>query len=148
MATLPDSGRPDQTLAERLSGMTIDEIDALSDEQVAELMGATAEEFATEPRWSWRAAAKAATQDYADRLVSAVESGQARAVTDPDEIRRRLGGRPRVGGEPGGGPSTQVRVRVTSRTRLELERIAKEQGRLLSEVSREALDEYVARHAG
>lgn len=144
----PDSSRPDQTLAERLAGMTIAEIDALSDDQVADLMGATAEEFATEPHWSWRVAAKAATQEYAERLASAVESGQATVTTDPDEIRRRLGGRPRVGGAPGGGPSAQVRVRVTSTTRLELERIAKEQGRLLSEVSRDALDEYIARHAG
>lgn len=148
MATFPDSGGPDPKLAARLAGMTIAEIDALSDEQVAELMGATAEEFATEPRWTWREAAKAATQEFADQFVSAVESGEARVVTDPDEIRRSLGGRPRVGGETGGGPSAQVRVRVTSRTRHELERIAREQGRLLSEVSREALDEYVARHAG
>lgn len=148
MATLPDSGGPDPTLAARLAGMTIADIDALSDEQAAELMGATAEEFAAEPCWTWRAAARTATHDYADRLASSVEAGEARVVTDPGEIRRSLGGRPRVGGEPGDGPSAQVRVRVTNRTRLELERIAREQGCRLSEVSRAALDEYVARHAG
>ena len=69
------------------------------------------------------------------------------AMTDPDEIRRRPGGRPRVGGEPGEGPSAQVRVRVTNRTRAALEAIAAAQGRRLADVSRDALDEYVERHA-
>ncbi|MGH9058100.1 MAG: hypothetical protein ACRDZY_01080, partial [Acidimicrobiales bacterium] len=124
------------------------EIDAMSDEEIAELMGATAEEMAAEPAWMWREAAKVATNEYADRLVAAVESGQARVITDPAEIRRRLGGRPRVGDAPGRGPSAQVRVRVTTRTRSALEAIAATQGRRLSEVSRDALDEYVDRHAG
>jgi hypothetical protein len=138
---------PGPALAERLAGMSIAEIDAMNDREIAELMGATAEEIASEPAWTWREAAKAATSEYADRLISDVESGRARVITDPAEIRRRLGGRPRVGGEPGEGPSAQVRVRVTTRTRAALEAIAAAQGRRLADVSRDALDEYVDRHA-
>jgi len=134
-------------LAERLAGMTIAEIDAMSDQEVAELMGATAEEMAAEPAWTWREAAKAATDEYAERLAAHVESGRARVISDPAELRRRLGGRPRVGDAPGEGPSIQVRVRVTTRTRTALETIAAAQGRRLSDVSRDALDEYAARHA-
>ena len=48
-------------LAERLAGMSIAEIDAMSDREVAELMGATEREIATEPTWTWREAAKAAS---------------------------------------------------------------------------------------
>jgi hypothetical protein len=140
-------GEPDPTLAERLAPMTIAEIDAMSDDEVAELMGATVEEIATEPAWTWREAAKIATDAYADKLADAVDSGRAKVIEDPAEIRRRLGGRPRVGDEPGEGPSMQVRVRVTTRTRTALEAIAEAQGRRLADVSRDALDEYVARHA-
>src|SRR5262252_1343143 len=138
---------PGPALAERLARMSIAEIDAMSDREVAELMGATEEEIGTEPAWTWREAAKAATSEYADKLISDVSSGRAKVITDPDEIRRRLGGRPRVGGEPGEGPSAQVRVRVTNRTRAALEAIAAAQGRRLTDVSRDALDEYVERHA-
>lgn len=134
-------------LAERLAGMTIAEIDSMSDQEVAELMGATAEEMAAEPAWTWREAAKAATDEYAEKLAADVESGRARVISDPAELRRRLGGRPRVGDAPGEGPSIQVRVRVTTRTRTALESIAAAQGRCLSDVSRDALDEYAARHA-
>ena len=119
----------------------------MSDQEVAELMGATAEEMATEPAWTWRQAAKAATDEFADRLIADVEAGRATVINDPVEIRQRLGGRPRVGDADGKGPSIQVRVRVTARTRTALEAIAAEQGRRLSEVSRDALDDYVARHA-
>ncbi len=134
-------------LAELLAGMTIAEIEAMSDQEVAELMGATAEEMAAEPAWTWREAAKAATDEYAEKLAADVESGRARVIRDPAELRRRLGGRPRVGDAPGEGPSIQVRVRVTTRTRTALESIAAAQGRRLSDVSRDALDEYAARHA-
>lgn len=85
------SGRR-ESLAERLAPMSIAEIDALSDEQVAELMGATAEEFASQPAWTWRLAAKAATDEYADKAAEDVRAGHATVVTDPEEIRRRLGG--------------------------------------------------------
>lgn len=141
------SREPEQALGERLASMSIAEIEAMSDQEVAELMGATPEEFATEPAWAWREAAKAATDEYANKLATDVESGRARVVTDSDDIHRRLGGRPRVGGAAGHGPSTQVRVRVTTHTRTALEDIAAIQGRRLTDVSRDALDEYIARHA-
>lgn len=140
------AGEP-EGLAERLAGMTIAEIDAMGDQEVAELMGATAQEMAAEPPWTWREAAKAATDEYAEKLAADVESGRAKVISDPAELRRRLGGRPRVGDVPGEGPSIQVRVRVTTRTRTALESIAAAQGRRLSDVSRDALDEYAARHA-
>ena len=137
----------DPALAERLALMTIAEIDAMTDQQVAEFMGATPEEIARESAWTWREAAKIATDEYADRLGAAIDSGRAKVITDPTEIHRCLGGRPRVGGAGGEGPSMQVRVRVTTDTRTALEAIAAAQGRRLADVSREALDEYVARHA-
>jgi hypothetical protein len=148
--TDPESApaKSDRTLAERLAPMTIAEIDAMSDQAVAELMGATAEEIAVEPTRTWREAAKAATDEYADRLAAEVQAGRAEIIDDPAETRRRLGGRPRVGGAAGAGPSMQVRVRVTTRTRTALEAIAAAQCRRLADVSRDALDEYVDRHAG
>ena len=136
------------TLAERLAPMRIAEIDAMTDQQIAELMEADPEEFATQPAWTWREAAKAATDEYAERVAADVASGRARVITDPEEIRRRLGGRPRVGGGSGHGPSAQVRVRVTTETRSALEAIAADQGRRLADVSRDALTEYVNRHVG
>ncbi|MGI8729134.1 MAG: hypothetical protein ACR2LK_03960 [Solirubrobacteraceae bacterium] len=142
-----ESDEPDSTLADRLASMTLAEIDAMSDQEVAELMGATAEEIAAEPAWTWREAAKAATAEYADRLAAEVKAGRTKITADPGEMRRRLGGRPRVGAAGGEGPSMQVRVRVTTRTRTALEAIAADQGRRLADVSRDALDEYVARHA-
>lgn len=134
-------------LAARLAAMTIAEIDAMNDQEVAELMGATAPEIAAEPAWTWREAAKAATDEYADKLAADVEFGRSKVIAEPVEIRRRLGGRPRIGGASGEGPSMQVRVRVTTSTRTALEAIAADQGRRLADVSRDALDEYVARHA-
>jgi len=128
--------------------MTIAQIDQMSDTEVAELMGATAAEIESEDEWTWREAAKAATDQYAERLTADLEAGRARVVSERTEIRRRLGGRPRVGGAAGDGPSIQVRVRVTTETRSALETIANAQGRRLADVSREALNEYVARHAG
>lgn len=136
----------ERTLAERLAPMSIADIDAMTNGQLAELMDATEQEVAAEPR-IWREAAKVATDEFAERLSEAVRSGRATVITDPSEIRRRLGGRPRVGRVPGAGPSSQVRVRVTASTREALETIAASEGKSLSEVSREALDEYVARHA-
>lgn len=134
-------------LAERLAAMTIAEIDAMTDQEVADLMGATAEEIAAEPAWTWREAAKAATDEYVENLAADVKSGRAKVIADPTGVGRRLGGRPRVGGASGEGPSMQVRVRVTTSTRTALEAIAAAQGRRLADVSRDALDEYVAHHA-
>ena len=54
-------------------------------------------------------------------------------------------GRPSVTGESARTPS--LTVRVPPETRTALEELARAQGRRLAEVSREALDEYVSRHA-
>ncbi len=132
---------------DRLARMTLAEVDRLSDPELARLFGATETETATEPAWTWRAAARAATDEYADQLIADVDAGRVEVITDPDQVRRRLGGRPRVGGAVGHGPSDQVRVRVTTATRAALEDIAATQGRRLADVSRDALDEYVTRHA-
>jgi hypothetical protein len=141
------SGKRVPALADRLAPMTSAEIDAMTDQEVAELMGATAEQIAAEPVWTWREAAKAATDEYAEKLAADVKSGRATVIADLTEVGRRLGGRPRVGGAGGEGPSMQVRVRVTTDTRTALEAIAAAQGRRLADVSRDALNEYVAHHA-
>ncbi|MHB8438089.1 MAG: hypothetical protein ACYDD4_02875 [Acidimicrobiales bacterium] len=137
---------PDQSLADRLAPLAIADIDAMTASEIAALMEVSEEEVASDPS-TWREAAKVATDEWVEQLVKVVDSGRAAVVTDPAEVRRRLGGRPRVGKEPGDGPSTQVRVRVTTGMRAALEAIATTQGRSLSEVSRDALDEYVSRHA-
>jgi hypothetical protein len=54
-------------------------------------------------------------------------------------------GRPSVTGESARTPS--LTVRVPPETRSALEELAKAQGKRLADVSREALDEYVSRHA-
>lgn len=57
--------------------------------------------------------------------------------------RRR--GRPSI--SDGGSHTPSLTVRVPQPTREALERLARAQGRRLADVSREALDEYVSRHA-
>lgn len=54
-------------------------------------------------------------------------------------------GRPSVTGENARTPS--LTVRVAPETRTALEQLARAQGKRLADVSREALDEYVSRHA-
>jgi len=54
-------------------------------------------------------------------------------------------GRPSVTGDRVRTPS--LTVRVPPETRTALEEMAKAQGKRLADVSREALDEYVSRHA-
>lgn len=54
-------------------------------------------------------------------------------------------GRPSVSGAGRRTPS--MTVRVPAETREALERLAKEQDKRLADISREALDEYVSRHA-
>jgi hypothetical protein len=54
-------------------------------------------------------------------------------------------GRPSVSGDGARTPS--LTVRVPQETRAALEELAKVQGKRLADVSREALDEYVSRHA-
>ena len=136
---------PSPTLAERLAPMTIPQIDAMSTRR-SPSSWVLRREIAAELAWTWRAAARAATDGYADKLVADVEAERSKVIADPAEIRRRLGGRPRIGGASDEGPSMQVRVRVETRTRTALEAIAADQGRRLADVSRDALDDYVARH--
>lgn len=59
-------------------------------------------------------------------------------------LEQRRAGRPSLTGSGQRTPS--LSVRVTASTRSRLERIARRQGRRLADVSREALDEYIARH--
>jgi len=54
-------------------------------------------------------------------------------------------GRPSVSG--GGRRTPSLTVRVPQPTREALEKMAKAQGKRLAEISREALDEYISRHA-
>ncbi len=54
-------------------------------------------------------------------------------------------GRPSVSG--GGTHTPSLTVRVPQPTREALERLAKAQGKRLADIGREALDEYVSRHA-
>jgi len=54
-------------------------------------------------------------------------------------------GRPSVSG--GGRRTPSLTVRVPQPTREALERLAKAQGKRLADISREALDEYISRHA-
>ena len=68
----------------------------------------------------------------------------AKEVAERALARHR--GRPSVTGDHQRTPS--LTVRVPQRTRDALEQLAESQGRRLSDVSREALDEYVSRHAG
>lgn len=59
-------------------------------------------------------------------------------------VEQRRAGRPSLIGGKAHTPSLTVRVRPGVRSALE--EIAQKQGRRLADVSREALDEYVARH--
>jgi hypothetical protein len=54
-------------------------------------------------------------------------------------------GRPSVTG--GGRRTPSLTVRVPQPTREALEKLAKAQGKRLADISREALDEYISRHA-
>jgi hypothetical protein len=132
------------TLAERLAPMTFAEIDAMSDEEVAELMEATPAELAEQPAWEWRESAKAATNEAAERLRAAVDSGRARVITDPDEIKRRLG-RAEGGGRPrlGNGDSVPIHARLAPELAAELDAAAERTGRGRSEIIRDALRAYL-----
>ena len=62
-----------------------------------------------------------------------------------ERVHRRHPGRPSVSGERERTPI--MTVRVSRAARAALEAIASAQGRRLADVSREALDEYIRRHA-
>lgn len=86
-----------------------------------------------------------------DLATESVQLADGRRLTDvlAEEIAERAmarrRGRPSVSGGRRRTPS--LTVRVPEPTRAALEDLARAQGRRLADVSREALDEYVARHA-
>jgi hypothetical protein len=86
-----------------------------------------------------------------DLEAEEVYVADGRRLTDQlaEEIAERAlarhRGRPSVSG--GGRRTPSLTVRVPQPTREALEKMAKAQGKRLAEISREALDEYISRHA-
>jgi hypothetical protein len=79
------------------------------------------------------------------RLPDGTQLTETTATELAERALARHRGRPSVTGGRAHTPS--LTVRVTPRTRAALEAIASTQGRRLADVSRDALDEYVSRHA-
>jgi Ribbon-helix-helix protein, copG family len=131
-----------------LATMSIADIEALSDEQTAELMGATRREFAASKAAGrtrdWKEAAIVATDEWAQRLADDVDAGRARVITDPAEITkvRRSVGRPALGE----GDSVQIRARLAPDVAAELDRVAARERCSRSEILRAAVAEYVKQH--
>jgi len=78
------------TLAERLAPTSIAEIDAMTDEAAAQLMGASPAEIeatvaAGEER-SWKEAAKVATDEWHERLAVDIEAGRTRSEIVRDAL--------------------------------------------------------------
>ena len=71
---------------------------------------------------------------------------EARAEKVAAEVLARTPGRPSLSGARETSPSLTIRLPRKERARLD--RLAAEQGRRTSQVVREALDDYLARHAG
>ncbi len=80
------------------------------------------------------------TEARAEQLSEQVMEAHYKAIGRPFQ------GRPSLSG--GRQHTPNLTVRVTAATREALEVIAERQGRRLSDVSRDALDEYARRHAG
>ena len=59
------------------------------------------------------------------------------------EHRKNPGGRPSLGG---GGTSPSVAFRLTPQLRADAEEVAKREGRRVSAIARQALEEYVQNH--
>lgn len=79
------------------------------------------------------------------RLPDGSRLTEAAAEEIVERVHNRHPGRPSVSG--GRERTPVMTVRVTRATRAALEEIASGKGRRLADVSREALDEYVRRHA-
>ena len=71
---------------------------------------------------------------------------EARAEAVAEEVLARTPGRPSLSGL--GEKSPSLTIRLPRRERARLDRLAAEQGRRTSQVVREALDDYLARHNG
>jgi predicted transcriptional regulator len=132
-------------LAERLAPLSIAEIEAMTDEQIAQLMGASPDEMATEEdRQYMREAAIVATDEWHDRVAADISAGRARVITGGPELERlRHIGRPPLGA----GESVQVRARLSPELGAALDAAVDRLGRPRSEIVREALAEYLSRHA-
>ena len=79
------------------------------------------------------------------RLPDGSRLTDERAAHIAERALARRRGRPSVTGDEAHTPS--LTVRVSSTTRAALEEIAASQGRRLADVSREAFEEYIQRHA-
>lgn len=126
------------TLAEKLAPMTMAEIDAMTDDEVVRLMRVHPE--AAEPVWAIRQAAKAATNEYAEKVLA-----QSKPVP-PTRLERyrqaSRGGRPRLGD----GESVQLRARIDTALADALVKIEAVTGKGRSQIVREALADYVKAH--
>jgi hypothetical protein len=71
---------------------------------------------------------------------------EARAEAVAEEVLSRTPGRPSLSGVSEKSPS--LTIRLPKQERVRLDRLAAEQGRRTSQVVREALDDYLARHTG
>ena len=71
---------------------------------------------------------------------------EARAEAVAEEVLSRTPGRPSLSGVSEKSPS--LTIRLPKQERVLLDRLAAEQGRRTSQVVREALDDYLARHTG
>jgi len=71
---------------------------------------------------------------------------EARAEKVAAEVLARTPGRPSLSGV--GEKSPSLTIRLPKQERARLDRLAAEQGRRTSQVVREALDDYLARHTG
>jgi len=79
------------------------------------------------------------------RLPDGSRLTEAKVDEIVERVHRRYPGRPSVSGERERTPV--MTVRVSRAARAALEEIASAQGRRLADISREALDEYIRRHA-
>jgi hypothetical protein len=79
------------------------------------------------------------------RLPDGSRLTEAKAAEIVERMGARGRGRPSVSGDRERTPV--MTVRVTRAARAALEQIASAQGRRLADVSRDALDEYIRRHA-
>ena len=84
--------------------------------------------------------------DTADVRYRGEKLTEARAERVAADILSRTPGRPSLSGASEKSPSLTIRLPKQDRARLE--NIAAKQGRRTSEVVREALDDYLTRHAG
>ena len=79
------------------------------------------------------------------RLPDGSRLTESKAAKIVERVHRQHPGRPSVSGDQEHTPV--MTVRVTRAARAALEQIAQAQGRRLADVSRDALDEYIRRHA-